>query len=97
MQAQELGLAPGAYWDEGHAGTNAFGLALWERSPVQVVGAEHFFLRFHALSTSAAPIYNSDGHPIGILGMVGLVRNADVHTLAVVHSAARAIEVPSAG
>jgi transcriptional regulator of acetoin/glycerol metabolism len=92
-RVSELGVTPGAYWDEGHAGTNAFGLALWERSPVQVVGAEHFFLRFHALSTSAAPIYNSDGHPIGILGMVGLVRNSDVHTLAVVHSAARAIEV----
>lgn len=92
-QAQELSLAPGVYWDEGHAGTNAFGLALWERNPVQVVGAEHFFLRFHVLSTSATPIYNSDGHPIGILGMAGLVRNSDVHTLAVVHSAARAIEV----
>jgi transcriptional regulator of acetoin/glycerol metabolism len=61
VQAQDLGVTPGAYWDEGHAGTNAFGLALWERNPVQVVGAEHFFLRFHALSTSAAPIYNSDG------------------------------------
>ncbi len=92
-RVSELGVTPGAYWDEGHAGTNAFGLALWERSPVQVVGAEHFFLRFHALTTSAAPIYNSDGHPIGILGMVGMVRNSDVHTLAVVHSAARAIEV----
>ena len=27
--AQELGVKPGSYWDEGHAGTNAFGLALW--------------------------------------------------------------------
>lgn len=92
-RVSQLGVTPGAYWDEGHAGTNAFGLALWERSPVQVVGAEHFFLRFHALTTSAAPIYNSDGHPIGILGMAGMVRNSDVHTLAVVHLAARAIEV----
>ena len=91
-QADVLGLRPGVYWDEGHAGTNAFGLALWQRSPVQVVGAEHFFLRFHVLATSASPIYNSDGHPIGILGLVGLIRNSDVHTLAVVHSAARAIE-----
>lgn len=91
-QAEALGLRPGAYWDEGHAGTNAFGLALWERSPQQVVGAEHFFLRFHALSTSAAPIYTAEGHPIGVLGMVGLVRNTDVHPLAIVHAAARAIE-----
>ncbi len=91
-QAEALGLTPGAYWDEGHAGTNAFGLALWERSSVQVVGAEHFFLRFHVLTDSAAPIFNSDGHPIGIVGLVGLVRNSDVHTLPVVHAAARAIE-----
>ena len=91
-QAEALGLRPGAYWDEGHAGTNAFGLALWERSPQQVVGAEHFFLRFHALTTSAAPIYTAEGHPIGVLGMVGLVRNTDVHPLAIVHAAARAIE-----
>ena len=91
-QAEGLGLRPGTYWDEGHAGTNAFGLALWERSPQQVVGAEHFFLRFHALTTSAAPIFDPTGHPIGILGMAGLVRNSEVHPLAIVHAAARAIE-----
>jgi transcriptional activator for dhaKLM operon len=91
-QAEALRLRPGFYWDEGHAGTNAFGLALWQRSPIQVVGAEHFFLRFHVLAAAASPIYNPDGHPIGILGVAGMVRNSDVHTLAVVHSAARAIE-----
>ncbi len=87
-----LGLLPGVYWGEEHAGTNAFGLALLERSAVQVVGAEHLFLRFHALTASAAPIFNALGHPIGIIGMVGLVRSSDVHTLAVVHATARAIE-----
>lgn len=91
-QAEGLGLVPGAYWDEGHAGTNAFGLALWERSPIQVIGAEHFFLKFHVLATSAAPIYQAEGHPIGVLGLAGLVRTSDVHTLALVHAAARAIE-----
>ena len=87
-----LDLLPGAYWSEEHAGTNAFGLALLERSAVQVVGAEHLFLRFHALTASAAPVFNALGHPIGMIGMVGLVRSSDVHTLAVVHAAARAIE-----
>ncbi len=87
-----LSLEPGFYWSEDHAGTNAFGLALWERSPVQVVGAEHLYLKFHALTASAAPIFDSSGHPIGILGMAGWVRSADVHTLAIVHSAVRAIE-----
>ncbi len=91
-QLGALSLRPGFYWNEDHAGTNAFGLALWERSPVQVVGAEHLYLRFHALTASAAPIFDSSGHPIGILGMAGWVRSADVHTLAIVHSTARAIE-----
>jgi transcriptional regulator of acetoin/glycerol metabolism len=91
-QAENLGLAPGVYWDEGHAGTNAFGLALLERNSVQVVGAEHFFLQFHALTTTAAPIFNMEGHPIGILGLAGIVRESMVHTTAVVYSAARAIE-----
>ncbi len=91
-QLGALGLQPGHYWGEEHAGTNAFGLALWERSPVQVVGAEHLYLRFHAMTASATPIFGGSGHPIGILGMAGLVRNADVHTLAIVHAGARAIE-----
>lgn len=91
-QVGAFGLRPGFYWGEDQAGTNAFGLALWERSPVQVVGAEHLYMRFHALTASAAPIFGLSGHPIGILGMAGLVRNADVHTLAIVHAAARAVE-----
>ena len=48
-QAMALGLRPGCYWSEGHAGTNAFGLALYERCPIQVAGAEHFFAQFHSL------------------------------------------------
>jgi transcriptional activator for dhaKLM operon len=91
-QLTALGLTPGAYWGEEQAGTTAFGLSLLERSAVQVVGAEHLFLRFHALTASAAPIFGAQGHPIGVLGMAGLVRNSDVHTLAIVHAAARAIE-----
>jgi len=91
-QLTALGLTPGAYWGEEQAATNAFGLALLERSAVQVVGAEHLFLRFHALTASAAPVFNAQGHPIGMLGMAGLVRNSDVHTLAIVHAAACAIE-----
>jgi transcriptional activator for dhaKLM operon len=91
-QLTALGLVPGVYWGEEQAGTNAFGLALLERNVVQVVGAEHLFLRFHALTASAAPVFNTQGHPIGMIGMAGLVRSSDVHTLAIVHSAARAIE-----
>ncbi|MCS6841643.1 MAG: dihydroxyacetone kinase operon transcriptional regulator DhaR [Roseiflexus sp.] len=91
-QVWALGLRPGAYWNEGHAGTNAFGLALYERCPIRVVGAEHFFQRFHNLSASAAPIHHWEGRPIGILGMASLTPASDGSTLAIVHAAARAIE-----
>ncbi len=90
--AEALGLRPGVYWNEGHAGTNAFGLALYERCPILVVGAEHFFRRFHTLSTSAAPIYDWEGKPIGVLGMACLASASTAATLATVHAAARSIE-----
>jgi transcriptional regulator of acetoin/glycerol metabolism len=91
-QAMALGLRPGCYWSEGHAGTNAFGLALYERCPIQVAGAEHFFAQFHSLSTSAAPMYNWDGKPIGILGMACHISVSHMSTLGMVHATARAIE-----
>lgn len=91
-QTEALGLRPGVYWNEGCAGTNAFGLALYERCPIHVFGAEHFFQRFHGLSVSAAPIYHWEGRPIGVLGMASLTTVSNVATLATVHAAARAIE-----
>jgi len=91
-QAQEIRLIPGAYWDEGRMGTNAFALALLEGIAVQVVGAEHFFAAFHPYADSAAPIHNIDGRPIGALGMLGLARDSHSHTLGLVMAAARAIE-----
>jgi transcriptional regulator of acetoin/glycerol metabolism len=90
-EAAALGMEPGTYWDEGHAGTNAFGLAMLEGSPVQVIGAEHLFERFHSLADAAAPIFNSDGHPILILGLVSRARDCESHTLGVAYAAARAI------
>lgn len=90
-EAATLGMQPGTYWDEGHAGTNAFGLAMLEGSPGQVIGAEHLFERFHSLASAAAPIFNSDGHPILILGLVSRARDSELHTLGAVYAAARAI------
>ncbi|MGQ9895920.1 MAG: sigma-54-dependent Fis family transcriptional regulator, partial [Roseiflexus sp.] len=87
-----MGLRPGCYWSEGHAGTNAFGLALYERCPIHVVGAEHFFAQFHSLSTSAAPLYNWDGKPIGILGVACHVSVSHISTLGMVYATAKAIE-----
>lgn len=90
-EAALLGLQPGTYWDEGHAGTNAFGLAMLEAGPVQVIGAEHLFERFHSLAAAAAPIFNSNGHPILVLGLVSRAQDSEPHTLGAVYAASRAI------
>ena len=92
-EAAALDLEPGAYWNEGQAGTNAFGLALLEGSPVQVIGAEHLFERYHSLAGAAAPIFNSIGHLVLILGLVGRAGAGEPHTLSAVYAAARAIEM----
>jgi transcriptional regulator of acetoin/glycerol metabolism len=37
-------------WNEEHTGTNAIGMALHERRPVEVRGAEHYFGAHRMLS-----------------------------------------------
>ncbi|HXF68708.1 MAG TPA: sigma 54-interacting transcriptional regulator [Thermoflexus sp.] len=90
--AEAVGLRPGVYWSEGHVGTNAFALALLERTPVQVVGAEHFIALYHPWVTTAAPIYDLDGQPLGAIGVMAPVERAQPDTLGMVMAAARAIE-----
>ncbi len=89
---EAVGLRPGVYWGEGHVGTNAFALALLERTPAQVVGAEHFIALYHPWVTTAAPIYGLDGQPLGAIGIMAPVERAQPDTLGMVMAAARAIE-----
>ena len=51
----ELRLTPGYVWQVETAGTNALGMAVEERSPTLVIGAEHFADRLVDLSMAAAP------------------------------------------
>jgi len=89
---EAVGLRPGVYWGEGHVGTNAFALALLERTPAQVVGAEHFLALYHPWATTAAPIYGLDGQPLGAIGVMAPAERAQPDTLGMVMAAARAIE-----
>ncbi len=89
---QTEGWRLGAYLDEGHIGTNAVAVTLFEAMPSQVVGPEHFFVKLHSLSTVAATINELEGHPIGILGLVEPFENRSEQSFGVVVAGARAIE-----
>jgi transcriptional activator for dhaKLM operon len=90
-KAADLGFQQGTYWSEDTSGTTALGLALIDATPIQVIGAEHYFAFLHGIVSAAAPVHDVRGRIIGLLGMVGSVETASSHTLALVMSAARAI------
>src|ERR1044071_8144144 len=69
-ELQALGFRPGAYLDEGHLGTNAIAVTLFEAMPSQIVGPEHFYISLHELSSVAAPIHDIEGHALGVLGLI---------------------------
>lgn len=91
-ELEKRGIRAGVNLRERRAGTNAAALALNEGIPVQVVGAEHFYERFHFLTGTAAPVHASTGQMLGVIGVVTSERNSHPHTLGIVMAAARAIE-----
>jgi len=91
-RASQASLQPGARWDEGVRGTNAVGTALVEKSPVEVVGCEHFLDRISFLTCSAVPLIDPHGIPIGVLDISGDARAYQRHTLGLVRMSASLIE-----
>ncbi len=81
----------GASWREQEVGTNAIGTALALAAPIQVSGAEHYCQKHHALTCSAAPIFDDCGRIVGILDMSGASYTSHLHTLGMVVAAAEAI------
>ncbi|HEX9029971.1 MAG TPA: sigma 54-interacting transcriptional regulator, partial [Anaerolineales bacterium] len=93
--AKAEGIQLGAPVSEVQIGTNSFGLALAERVPVQVIGAQHYIRQLHELAGAAAPIFDPTGRPLGALGLVTPVGSqfaCHPHTLGLVVAGARAIE-----
>lgn len=69
--AEKLEFLPGVDTSERACGTNAIGLALINKLPVQVLGAEHFIQSFRPFIASAAPICDPiSKQTLGILSMV---------------------------
>ncbi len=86
------GIVPGVLLSEMEMGTNALSLAIQERSPVRVAGAEHYLDAYHELAEAAAPIFDLSGRPLGALGIFNLFYRHHPHSLGLVVGAAKAIE-----
>src|SRR4030095_979157 len=91
-ELQVMGFRPGVYLDEGHLGTNAIAVTLFEAMPSQIVGAEHFSIRLHDFSSVAAPVHAIEGHPLGVFALLEPVGQYSGQSFGVAVAGARAIE-----
>ena len=91
-RASRIHLRPGAWWHEGHRGTNAVGMSLAARAPAVVTGGEHFLACNTVLTCAAAPISDSRGELLGVLDISGDHRSCHPHTFSLVRAAAQMIE-----
>ena len=82
----------GSLLSEFEMGTNAVGLALMERVPFEVRGAEHYRVQYHILAGAAAPIFDLTGHTMGALGILNFEDHYHGHSLGMAVAGARAIE-----
>jgi transcriptional regulator of acetoin/glycerol metabolism len=89
--ARTINFLPGANWQDVAVGTNAIGTALATGQPIQVSGHEHFCLRHHCWTCSAAPITDHDGAIVAVLDISGPAQASNSHTLGMVVAAAGAI------
>lgn len=89
---ETLGIRVGVLMSEMVMGTNALALAIHERLPMRVAGAEHYLQYFHELAEAAAPIFDLTGRPLGALGIMNLSYRYHPHSLGLVAAGARAIE-----
>ena len=83
---------PGCLRTIEHAGTNAIGICLMQRKPIQITGAEHYNIHHHPWTCSSAPIHKSNGDITGAITLSGQSVGRHQHTLALVAAAARTIE-----
>jgi len=91
-RAEGIRFVPGSSWAERDAGTNAPGVALRSRRPVQVFAAEHYSEPVHPWSCAAAPIFDPHtGRLLGVLDVTGGPEVAAPPTLALVRATVAAL------
>lgn len=97
-KAEAMNFVPGASWDEGHAGTNAPGVATAVDHAVQIFAAEHYSSLVQPWTCAAAPIHDPrTGLLLGAVDITGGDHLASPQSLALVQATARAAEAHLAG
>ncbi|MBO1511145.1 sigma-54-dependent Fis family transcriptional regulator [Metabacillus sp. BG109] len=59
----------GSNWSEKRKGTNAMGLAIYEKKPIITHAEHHFYVKNHFLTCAASPIYSPTGELIGAINI----------------------------
>jgi len=90
--AAALNFITGGCWQEETVGTNSMGVVVKTKEPIQVTGAEHFCVKSHGWTCSAAPIFDNSDNMIGIFNVSGESSETHAHTLGMVVAAVAAIE-----
>jgi GAF domain len=91
--ADRFGLQEGSCLTEEVAGTNAVGVSLVARRPMQVTSAEHYVRMFHSWFCSSAPVHDPrDGQLLGAVDITGPADQAHPAALALVRAVARVAE-----
>lgn len=88
---KSIGFYEGSIWAEGYVGTNALAIAIQKAIPAQVVGSEHFFKTLHPFTSTAAPVFDIKGDPIGTVGMLYEAEQSSSQTISLIMATARAI------
>ena len=93
---KQVGLWPGAIWNEENEGTNGIGTTLVEQRALTVHCNEHFRTRHTQLTCSAAPIFDPQNHLLAVLDISSVSsqdsKQSQFHTLALAALSARMIE-----
>ncbi|ULG68035.1 sigma-54-dependent Fis family transcriptional regulator [Marinobacterium sediminicola] len=91
--SRQLALRQGVSWSEANRGTNAVGTAVIEHRPVLINEEEHFLDKVAHFSCTASPLFDADGHLMGVLDLTRVGHNSQPQdTLGVIQLAARNIE-----
>lgn len=91
-ESEYNGFVPGCNVSIDTLGTNAAGLCLELKRPIQVLGPEHYNVNLHNLNCSATPILAPDSELVGVLNILSYITPQNCQTLGLTTSIAKAIE-----